>query len=362
VSRQTSRHSLLFTPNSILHVRDWPSASRFFVIILAVIALNVLTWWSASQLGLSLVSWGWANLAIISGLVAWYFIDALFPRRAIYEVWGDTEGPLRLELRLWRKMILLTCVVIGLAGAGITLYPLDELTRQSTAPVKIPPEALRPLFVLVGAYLAAIGWLYTTFEKEKSDRASNTLMAIRDQLYGNHVSTVHLQLQLLTKDIQAKMHLGHMDPIPSDKMARKVSDLPDDIRPDGRISLTLTEVLDQFLNALNQLALGVRLGQFDLRTVQLVLRPRFIRYAFVYSEYIREQTKAEQESTEGRWRSKVRTWEHFLWLVSRLDVLETDQVDINKIVLPPKNLPRAKPAKPGPEIGAGSETGDPNPT
>lgn len=311
---------------------------RLAAILIVAATATGLTIWIAGKFNLEISDWGWGNLSLICVLVVWYATDALFPRRAIYELWGDTEGPLRLELRLWRKILLLTCIVLGLASAGIALHPIDPTTGESSAAIKIPTEALRPLFVLVGAYLAAVGWLYTTFEKEKGDRASNTLMAIRDQLYDSKVASTLLLLQLMKTHVQRKLGLKRTSPIPLTEMSTKIEILPEDLRREECESLTLEEVLDQFLDALNQLALGARLGQFDFRTIKFVLRPRFIRYAFVYAEYLRQETNAVYEENTGRWRSQVRTWEHFLWLVSKLDVLETDNVDRAHFVMPPPNL------------------------
>ncbi|MEL6362596.1 MAG: hypothetical protein AAFR21_16080 [Pseudomonadota bacterium] len=76
----------------------------------------------------------------------------------------------------------------------------------------------------------------------------------------------------------------------------------------------------------------------------------------MYTHYIREQTKAEFDETINRWRSSVRTWEHFLWLASKLDVLASDNIVEAEIVLPPNHIideddaPKSNKLQPGEEL------------
>lgn len=330
----TTRHRPRWSPNTLLNVRAWPNGLRFFCVWLPGLALTLISLWVADFLELNLNTYGWANASVVYVIITWYSVDALFPRRSVYYnfVFKDTEGPLRSEIRLWRKLAILTCGVLAIACAGIVLHP-----RESTDQL-LPPEALRSLFVLSAAYLAALGWLYTTFEKEKSDRASNTLMAIRDQLYGGHIESIYEKLRLGSHVARSQYGLSVRDVLP---MCAMECTLPLQGNNNQRSEPEkLYQVLDLFLNALNQLALGVRLGQFDLRTIELVLRPRFVRLTYVFSEYIIKHTEASYDENIKRWRSTVLTWEHLLWLTDQMPILATDNVHRDKIVLPPDRIIR----------------------
>lgn len=70
----------------------------------------------------------------------------------------------------------------------------------------------------------------------------------------------------------------------------------------------------------------------------MVLRPRFVRHAFLFHEYICKSTGAVFDPAYGRYRATKRTWEHFLWFVSKLDVLQSDEVDFEHIVMPPDHI------------------------
>jgi hypothetical protein len=286
---------------------------------------------SSDALGLFLVRpWGWLNVAILSGIVGWYAYDAAQGERLV------SGPPIRPSRRFLRKVALLASVAAGLAAAGLAFYQAPQTADDSQTAALIPRDAIAPLFAFIGAVLAAFGWLYTTFEKEKADRAAHTLQAIRDQLYGEPVSSAYALMSGMVVKLRTDHGLVRKDTFPLALMETKVdefSNLRDIGKHKGR---TLRDLVIDTFNAMNQLALGVRAGQFDLRTIESVLRPRFVRNAYIFAPFIREEV-VDPASAESPPRATDRAWEHFLWLVQCLSKDESiDEIELKQMVLPPR--------------------------
>jgi hypothetical protein len=280
--------------------------------------------------GLKLLEpFGWGNLAAIQLLCSWYLIDGRIPRRRIYGSFGLSEPYLRHEIRFWRAIALL---VFTLMGVGVTLV---SLLRTSQASNTIPAGAAIPVAGIITAFLASFGVLLTRFEQSKADRTKASLDAIREQMYGAHLTKIYSDVRKLTSECQKAMGLERSHPLPTACMTFEQVDHESGPKPpDGK---TLSYNVDQFFNALNQLALGVRLGHLDHTTIELLLRPRYIQFSFIFFEYIKQETSAQLESN-GRWRSQKRTWEHMLWLTSKLPMLKADGTDWDRIVMPPDHI------------------------
>lgn len=277
---------------------------------------------------------GWLNVVAIGGLVGWYVIDGLFARRDIFALFRREEPILNFALRFWRMVAL----VGGLLGAAVAASLASPL--QSVGGAGGEQADFRTIVILVSVFIAAFGWMYTTFIKEKSDRAANTLQAIHNQFHGDRVVQIYDAMSEMITHARDRFDVQRLEPLPTAAMSVKLRDVPEDMRPEGPLGWTLELATDQFLNALDQVALGVRVGQFDHRTIDLVLRQRFIRHAYIFCDYIKDVTAAEYDDQRQQWRSTVRTWEHFLWLVDRLPVLPTDKIDSSRLVLPPKVVVR----------------------
>ncbi|MEO0816443.1 MAG: hypothetical protein AAFX86_03965 [Pseudomonadota bacterium] len=103
----------------------------------------------------------------------------------------------------------------------------------------------------------------------------------------------------------------------------------------------LRRIARDALNHLNQMAYGVRSGQLDYQTLNMVIRSTYVRYACRYAELIKADTGARPcPFAHGRLQGTLRSYEHFLWLVMQFDILKSDNVDIAHIVLPPKEIVR----------------------
>lgn len=310
-----------------------PSVSPIGAIILIIAngALSGAVFFGLGLIGLELITpWGWVNLGLIHLLFSWYLADGLFARRAIYRFFGLTEPYMRHAVRFWRAIGLLALFLLGVAATIVKL-------QQSVAGQQdeIPQDAIVPLAAIVTAFLASTGVLLTRYEQGKADRTKTSLDAIREQLYGTHLTKVYDDVRELTSLCRKQFGIQSRAPIPVACMKiRKQKSGWLGSRPTGK---TLEYSVDQFFNALNQLALGVRMGHLDHTTVELLLRPRYLLFGFVFFEYIRQETKAEVESN-GRWRSQNRTWEHMLWFTSKLPMLKADGTDWQRIVMPPDHI------------------------
>jgi len=303
-----------------------------FLVLLASSILFIGT-----QLGTAPNHWGWLNLFIFLSIIAWYLLDVMVARRSIYRFLGDAEDPIKPEIRLFRKVVLLASALLGASAASLAIL-YNGPPPPNAPPIYIPKGAQNSLLVLTGIFLAAFGWMYTGFQKEKADRVTNTLQVIRDQMYGDHVSTVYRQMTALMRHARKADDVPNEGILPMHAFAIKLVDIPEENRPEGPRARTLEYLTVQFMNALDHIAFGVRQGQFDLRTVEMVLRPRFIRHAFVFANYIEDSTNAKTDTRTGRLRAQTRTWEHLLWLVTKLPVLKSDDVDESKIILPPDHI------------------------
>lgn len=316
-----------------LEIRSWPVFVRLCFWFFATLGFPVVVSLVIGRLGLQLAwPWGWVNLAVASFLASWFVVDVLFPRRTIYGFFGALEGTLKHGLRFWRRVALLTTSVLSLAGA------LVALTAGDSSEVPIPPQTAPLLVVLAGAFLASFGWMYTRFEQEKADRASATLQAIRDQMYDSKIASIYRMLTVFSRYCVETMGTPADRPFDEKELAVRLETVLVGIKARSLESYSHSEAADQFINALNQLAFGVRQGQFDFDTIKLVLRPRFVRMAFRYHELIAQSTNAEYVAALDRDRACGRTWEHFLWLVSKMEVLSSDAVSYRYIMMPPSHI------------------------
>lgn len=307
---------------------------RLRVAIVATIAITVVVSIGhllASGLGLSLSLAGVLNLLLVAALVAWYAVDTAVPRTGeLYELFGVAEPVLRPALRLARRLVLLSAT-----GAALVAAVVELSEEGATRTAGLPGAAVSPLAILMGALLAAIGWMYTTYEHERNHRAASTLDAIREQMYGDRITRIRAALERTVQSIRGELGLGLDEPIPLQRMETPVDlkVVTDHVTPDG---CNLADLADDLLDALDQVAYGVRDGQLDYRTIEMVLRGRYVRYAFTFAPYIALQTGAACPwPGPSRPRARTRTWEHFLWLTGRLPEFDNDHVRIAEMVRAP---------------------------
>lgn len=263
--------------------------------------------WIAPYLALDLTPWGYANLLFADTLISWYVLDTFVARRSIYHYLGFMEAPLSPLLRFWRRVLLL---IAGIATVSALLY----VKLGAGAAAKGPN--LQDLAFWLGPSLAAFGWMYTAFEKEKSDRAAKTLSAIQEQFYNPHIRETIAQLRAFRIYCRDTYSDSLKSIIPLERMSLRLCDIPEAQRPAGHPARKFSDAMDEFLNALDLLAFGVRQGDLDFRAVEMILRQRVVKTAYTFSDYIWQETGARpiggRKLEKSRYRSTTRTWEHYL--------------------------------------------------
>lgn len=298
----------------------WVALAILLCIVLGVPCLI------APLLGQELTSAGAVNLVFAALVISWYVLDALVSRRAIYQFFGILEPPINPLLRFWRRVFLLGS---GIGTAGV-------LVAQDTATTTSTIGQTQILTLLIGPALAAFGWMYTTFEKEKSDRAAKTLTAIQEQIYGTHMRELMAELTAFRRHCRDMGNYKLTDPLPLETMELTLGDIPKAKRPAGNDDRSLGQAIDQFLNAVDLLAFGVRQGELDFRAVEMVLRQRIVKTAYFFTDYIASETDAELiDGRSQRYRARRKTWEHYLWLVANLPIAPDDGIIEDDIILPP---------------------------
>lgn len=321
---------------------------RFAFCFALLIALRWSVFITAEILGLELTIYGHLNFLAISIIFSWYLIDVCFERRQIYEFWGLYEGRLKLWIRTTRVAIFALLFISAICDAVLTkskmlqaeLQPLQEHTY---ALIKI--SETRALIWVCGIALAVIGWIYTNYLKQKADRAGSTLQVLRDQRYKPVIYEDYLKLNRFRNELYKLDDVQKGKPIPLKYFDHKLEDYTQvkDIH-----NVTLSQLVDRLLNTLDSLALGVRLGQFDAKTVELAFRMRYLKNYNDFFFYICKTTKAQTFKAKN-WRERIakrrfsehhistcKTWEHFLWYVWKITILNSDPYEYKYVLMPPR--------------------------
>lgn len=283
-----------------------------------------------TQVGMKLVEiWGWIAYVAVAALGNWYAIDWIYPRRRIHHFFRRSEPVLSHRLRFARQMTLFALLLICVA---VTLV---ELLGTSENGSTIPSDAATPLAGITTAFLASVGWLYTRFEQDKADRAKATQETFKRFYDENNMS----QHKVIGDMIYAyRINYGHPNSMPLPiAIVSEPLEILENRKFNLKISSTLKEPLDRFFNLLNQIAFGVRQGELDYQTVEMILRPRYIHFNYLFFEYIKQETAAKP-TRSGRSRAQNRTWEHMLWLTAKLPMLKSDGTDWEHIVMPPDHI------------------------
>lgn len=260
--------------------------------------------------------WVWPNRFVLFLLLTWYYVDLTTTRQKIYRLLNDTEDVIKLEVRFFRLVLLVVTAILAIVHEFKLSFQSDYF-----------------LPVLIGI-IATFGWMYTNFRNEISNRANNTLDIISLQ-YGAEENALRVQFRLFTDTTES----GSV--VSKDKFSMNISDFSDKQIPETLSTTTFSQLASRMLNELNRVALGVRQGRYDLDMIEKLLRPRYVRYAYILSEFIREKTHAIKDEKSGQHFATTRTWEHFLWLLTRLPVYKSDNVPKNVrneyFVHPPTN-------------------------
>ncbi len=174
----------------------WVSAAFLFCLTTLLHVIAIL-------LGIWPTPLGCANFILLNSLLAWFLLDLSVSRRQIYEFFGLVEDVIKPEVRFARKVALLTCVLAGVAATVIAVVKRDHSPADAPA-IFIPEPAYNSIVLLTGIFIAAFGWMYTGFQAEKAYRVTQTLQTIRDQLYGDYLATIYLNMSTLISHARAE--------------------------------------------------------------------------------------------------------------------------------------------------------------
>lgn len=293
---------------------------------------------SADVLGVTPTALGWINFVVFYALSASTIVGAALGRRRCYEVFGQQEPVPIPSIGLWRRILLLTSSFAALIGVLVAHAPNGAIMQL--------PSGVSGLAILASAYIASFGWMYTTFHNERAERTANTLATIRDLTYAARPAETHDALVQLLGSYRSSHGIPRTAVLPCEALETPVDELLSTDRASAIPARTFGEIVDDALNILDQAALGVREGQLDFSTVDLTLRSRYVRQAYVFADYIAAQTRvehlvegkvhSEMQGTRPRRRARDRTWEHFLWLTAKFETVPDDGIqDVTALIAPP---------------------------
>ncbi len=282
--------------------------------------------------------WFCATVILTEAILAWYMLDAFVSRQTLFSWFNDTEQPIKLEIRFFRKILLLVVILLGVVTFGNEANIRDGHTT-SEGLSRIFGGSRNVVLVLAGIFIATFGWMYTNFQKEKSDRISNTLSGVHQQIYGQNFVALIQQLVVLVRHARAS-GFDRNGILVAKSFDLNLAELSSENQSESSENVTLGSLVNRLLNALDQIAYGVRVGYYDFHTVEMVFRQRYIRRTYEFLEFIKKGTEATFDERSGQYRANNRTWEHCLWLVDQLPIIESDQIPPENrkfFVLPPKN-------------------------
>lgn len=283
----------------------------------------------ASQLGLS--AWltfvahrllenltgdiGWNGvfwLFCVANLALWYLLDVWEPRDTIYQRYGLEEAVIN---PLCRHLRLMLAILLGL-GAVFALLLTGLRSLEGAGPTT---GSVAPFALLAAASLATLGWLMTNFQNQKAHRIAHTLQANRDVFHADRYADRRLRIAQAVRKLKA----WYPEAIPSDAIPSDFLDIRwgrlmgNSVDPaEGQYPFRFMAV--EWINQLEQVAFGVRSGQIDYNAVEQTMRSTYLRTYANFEPYILKVCKAPVGDMSADWRARSKTYEHFIWLVSKL--------------------------------------------
>ena len=264
----------------------------------------------------------WIDMRKSDHLAAWQFRTA--------------EKPVSLKARFLRSFLLLVypqLLILALA--------LSRLSSSSD----YDPADLAPIFILISAIMATLGWIYTTYTNALKARQTATIeylsRIISSERHRNHTRAL-------------KQFIRKVSPTGSDKLgAHCFSDQEIDefyasnetVHVDG-LDYSFGDVCRYCIGYLEHLALSVRVGMYDYDIIQRQRRRRILLYYNTLFNLIVKESKARKKRIPGRYQYLRGNdlMENFIWLVSHMEGPGRINKDYDAIALidPRRNRPPNK--------------------
>ncbi|KCZ61582.1 hypothetical protein L53_14610 [Hyphomonas sp. L-53-1-40] len=207
---------------------------------------------------------GHINGLLATGAMLWIVEDLFYSRSKVYARYGLLEPPLRHSMRFLRLIVLVASCIISLAivlKMHLSLGPREESWRFWSS-----------IGLVASASVAALGWLVTNFQNQTAHRIAETEGALRDMLLDPHVLLIRRQATLVNsywtenRGFEKPIHpslleMNFLKMVATENSQLPVRDITDRIKFDRRS----IEIIWEYLNIMERLAIGVRSGRLDFR-------------------------------------------------------------------------------------------------
>lgn len=231
--------------------------------------------------------------ALLLGLIAWYGLDAAFARTFLYELLLLQEPiPNTLFINL-RLVTTLFCIVAVAFDIFIIQGGGEPFIGTGTSDAQL-------FIVASGAGLATLGWIVGNLAQKDRSIKSNTFAALN--------SFYHRDSFLRAKYLIA-LSLRKLPPPRDSAYSRLEIDRPlesiikngscarskrpvSSVLSDTEKGLPLVYLVNQVINDLDWVSLGVRCGEIDGRIVASTVRANFERYYLKFEQFILESSEA----------------------------------------------------------------------
>ena len=260
-------HRIIFRP------KEWSWFFKVCTMLCVVAMVTLLFYYLSQQFEVFSGIWFFTIVTIIEAILAWYMIDVFVSRQTIYSWFKDTEQPIKLEIRFFRRILLLVVILLGVVTFGNEAY-ISEGHTTSEGLSRIFGGSRNLALVLAGIFIATFGWMYTNFQKEVSDRITNTLSVVHQQIYGQNFVALTRQLSVLVK-LARVAHSNQNGILKVEAFNLSHAELLNASLPEGNDNVTLSSLVNRLLNALEQIAYGVRAGYYDFHTIEMVFSSAF---------------------------------------------------------------------------------------
>lgn len=224
-----------------------------------------------------------------------------------------TEEPINLQLRFLRNIILIVYPLLVLCG----------LTLLAIGP-KSAPADWGPVAILMSTALAALGWLYGNYATEVKARHTATINYLneikRDGRHRRHIQALQAFISMSTTEEKERLGEHRFSVEEVEKLLSNGDKVTVDDKP-----YSFRDVTKYILSYLEHVALGIRMGVFDLHIVQRMKRRRFVLYYNNLLFLIVRQSGATAikptllKSSKYAYRRGNDRWENLIWLIDKME-------------------------------------------
>jgi archaellum component FlaF (FlaF/FlaG flagellin family) len=300
------------------------------VLALSVVSESIVVLGAANHFTLAVV------LFPLSISIASVWIDMRKSDHQAAWEFRTAEKPVSLKARFLRSFLLLVypqLLILALA--------LSRLNSSS----EYDPADLAPVFILISAIMATVGWIYTTYANALKARQTATIeylsRIISSERHRNHTRALKQFIQKVSSDGSDKLGDHHF----SIQEIDGFNTSGETVAVDG-LEYTFSDVCRYFIGYLEHLALSVRVGMYDYDIVQRQRRRRILLYYNTLFSLILRESRARRKRIPGRYQYLRGNdlMENFIWLVSHMEGPGRINKDYDAVALidPRRNRPPNK--------------------